>query len=428
MKNNRALFLFFEEKTKILVSYSVLYILILYGFFIYIVPMYGYMGFQWYPDKVKFIEGGILYLCLVAILPSQFNKPSDLFLHIQFVFPVVSMFVLYSASGYPRPYLYYTVMAYLLLFLVIRINYIKIKPINSIKLSSFFFQQLLLILSWTIIGLIILFGGLRYLNFDISKVYDFRTAASENLPGIFGYLSPFASKILLPFSLLIALRNKRKIITILSAAGSVMMFSLTAHKGPLLYPLLVLILFYILTYAHPINLFLYGNIVIVAISIISFLWSELNIIPSLLLRRSYLVPAFLNYIYYDFFSDQFFIFWSQSKLSFGLLDYPYNIDSSHLIGLNYFNNDANGANTGWIGSGYMNAGFFGMIVYAILIGLLLKIIDEYALLTDKQTVVAILVVPFLALAQSTDLPSAMLTHGFMLALIILSFYSTSKEN
>jgi hypothetical protein len=66
---------------------------------------------------------------------------------------------------------------------------------------------------------------------------------------------------------------------------------------------------------------------------------------------------------------------AESKLTFGLIEYPYELNSSHLIGYHYYNNVLTGANTGWLGSGYMHFGFAGMLIYAVIIGLLLGLVD-----------------------------------------------------
>ncbi len=109
---------------------------------------------------------------------------------------------------------------------------------------------------------------------------------------------------------------------------------------------------------------------------------------------------------------------AQSKLTFGLVEYPYDLDSSHLIGYHYYNNELTGANTGWLGAGYMHFGFAGMIFYALLVGLLLSMVDMLVKNREHSISGAILFVPLFVLFQSSDLPTCMLTHGFLLALFL----------
>jgi hypothetical protein len=93
-------------------------------------------------------------------------------------------------------------------------------------------------------------------------------------------------------------------------------------------------------------------------------------------------------------------------------------DSSHLIGYHYSYNELTRANTGWLGSGYMHFGFAGMLFYALLVGLLLSMVDILAKTRRLGISVAILFTPFFAVFLSSDLPTAMLTHGLILALFL----------
>jgi hypothetical protein len=170
-----------------------------------------------------------------------------------------------------------------------------------------------------------------------------------------------------------------------------------------------------------------GYILVILVSLAPFLMNNSEetgqplsriIMGSLLLRRACFVPAHLNFVYYDFFSTHQHTMLAQSKLTFGLVEYPYDLNAPHLIGYHYYNNELCGANTGWLGSGYMHFGFAGMLIYALIVGLLLGMVDTLAKRRELGISVAILFVPFFALFLSTDLPTAMLTHGLMLALFL----------
>lgn len=412
------------EKITVSMWYLIAYVLILYGYHQFIVPVYGYQGFEWRPNTIKIIEG-VLFTCfLPLLLSSDFNKPSDFLLHLQLLFPIIPMFVLYGCESQPRFFVYYTVIAYLLV-VVVATN-VRIKSIRLTKVSPIFLQRLLLILSWIVIGTIVVFGGLKYLNFDFSKVYDIRSEAANRLPEMFGYISPFTYKVFLPFALLLAVINKEKVNAFLAILGSIVMFGLTAHKSPLFYPFAVLLVYFLARWKNPISLLLKGYVFIIVASIINFTLGG-KMIGSLMLRRVYLTPASINYNYYDFFSSNPFALWAQSKITFGAVEYDYDLDVSHLIGSVYYGSELAGANTGWIGSGYMNGGLVGMLVYSVIIGLLISLLDTYGRTLGKAVVVAILFPPLRALMVSSDLPSAFLNHGVILSIFIFMFFSVNDH-
>jgi hypothetical protein len=104
------------------------------------------------------------------------------------------------------------------------------------------------------------------------------------------------------------------------------------------------------------------------------------------------------------------------------------MDTSHLIGLEYYNNEATGANTGWLGSGYMHAGFLSIVLYALIISLVFSYIDKLATrVEDRRLVVAGTFVPIITLIISADLPTSFLTHGLFVNLILIGFLKRTEE-
>jgi hypothetical protein len=171
-----------------------------------------------------------------------------------------------------------------------------------------------------------------------------------------------------------------------------------------------------------------GLIVLVIFAlIIDYLWLE-NLAKEIVTNRFLFIPAQLNFFYYDFFSRNPKIFWLDSKwlLINKIIGYPYSLDLPFIIGDVYFNRPETQANTGWIGSGYAQAGFWGMMVYALIIGELFKYLD-YKALTVGRNFIMISFSPFIvSLFLSADLKTVFLSHGLLLYLIILSVLKSNK--
>ena len=410
----------------ILISYEIAFFLLLSGYYYYIVPIYGYSGFEWLPNTAKIFVGVIITLIVSSVLPTNFIKPSDIFLHLQLLLPILPMLVLYGAADLPGAFVFFTMIAFSVIVLLTRT--IKLKAFKVVNISPIFLQRLLILISVLYIFSIIAFGGLRFLNFDFSHVYELRPEAATALPGIYAYFSPMVSKVLLPFSLLLAIVNKDKILAIVAITCSVFMFALTTHKGPLFYPIVILVLYYILQSRNVIQMLLFGYISVIVVSILGFITGGLgDWVGSLFLRRTYFVPANINFLYYDFFTNNPYVMWAQSKFTLNLLDYPYAHDVPHLIGLEYYSNEETGANTGWLGAGYMQLGLSGMLIYAIIIGLLFCLLDAYSKRINKRIIVATISIPILVVITSSDLPTAFLTHGVILSLILFSLFSKRPD-
>lgn len=403
----------------LLVLYLVGYFLLLLGCYVFVSPIYGYSGFRWTPDIYKIFEGVSLLVLFVVLLPSNIKKPSDILLHIQFIFPVLPMLVLYGVQNQPSAFLYATMLSFMVMMLIVR--FVRLKSIRIRTLTPLLYHHTLLGIGWGVVGTIICLGGWRYFNLNIWRVYEFRTLAANNLPSIFGYILPLTSKIIFPLSFLLAVVRKDIVLALVALAGSVMMFGLTAHKGPLFYPFAVLAMYSVLQFRHKIHMLLLSYLMIIVLSLVLyFLYDDIRF-GSLFLRRVLLVPANINYLYYDFFSSNPFVWWAPGKITFNMIEYNYPLDVPHLIGSVYYNNAEAGANTGWIGSGYANAGYFGMLMYASMIGFLLLSIDCFGKFFGNRIIVPIMVPPLLAVFMSSDLFTALLTHGTILAILLLLF-------
>ncbi|MGB5970515.1 MAG: hypothetical protein WBG70_19535, partial [Spirulinaceae cyanobacterium] len=338
----------------------------------YIVSLFSYNGFE------NSLNLNNLPISIILIFVSSFSiqkpgLPSYFFLHLTLALVIIPSLVIYCGSNIPIQFVFVSVSAFMLMSMTVNILHVprfRSSKINSNKLLVF-----LVILVVAIIGSVLALGGGRFLNFSLAAVYDFRRVAADNLPGIYSYLLPITSKALIPFGATIALLNRRKLILLLLVGLSVLLFGLTSHKSLIFYPFVVIFIYWISRKKHLLNYFLLALIGVVFLSGLDF-WmysqgftSLSGWFGSLFTRRTLMVPALLNWFYIDFFSDNPYYFWSQSALSFGLVEPPFELSSVNLIGLEYFGREETSANTGWIGSGYANAGFIGVYLYSVLIGI-----------------------------------------------------------
>ena len=421
-------------KFLMIVGYVGGYLVLLYGYYVYLAPVWGYYGFLWRPDWGKVVEALIWVVIISWSLPISFCRPSEFYLHFQVLVPILPMLVIYGAMGQSRAYIYAVIFSFYVMLLVVKLSrwlvkLIQFKPICVPKIKQKELQLLLLFIGYSIVISILLQGGVRYFNLSLAKVYVYRSAASSNLPRFYGYINPWASKVIFPFAFLLAFLMKAKMRAFLSIMGSVLMFGLTAHKGALFYPFAVLLFYWIAGAGRrkSLALLLAGYYSVVIFSLIDYWWGIFQgWMATLTLRRVIFVPALLNFDYHDFFSRHSFVYWAQSKITLGMVLYKYSLDVPHLIGLYYFGSSATGANTGWLGSGYANAGVVGMVIYAVLIGGLFSVLDALAKFHDKRVIVAIFVAPMLAVIISSDLPVALLTHGALMGLLLLMFFQTRE--
>lgn len=312
--------------------------------------------------------------------------------------------IVYAASAFPFP----------------RIELTRISPITM--------MWFLALASFGLIFSFFIFGGFRYFNLDFSRVYDLRREAAEDLPGIFAYLYSVFSKTVIPFGITVALLYRNYLFVVFFFCAAILLFGLTTHKSILFTPIVVLGVFFFLAryrrYSVIISLFI---IAIIAALIAAYLDSVYDASPlfgwyeSLFMQRVMMVPPLLDYFFLEFFSENPKYFWSDSRVTFGLVGSPYGgITAPFIIGEAYFDNVAMSANAGFIGSGYSQAGIIGVVVYAICVGLTVSIFQTYGRHLGVPFVAASMLGQFLSMSSATDFLTMFLTHGLLLALIILT--------
>jgi hypothetical protein len=352
----------------VLVLHLCIFLVLAFGYENFIATLYAYQGYEFLPNAAN----GYIALATVAALslltPVGFQRPSTLFFQFTLIFVLMPMLVLFYAEDKNGTFMAEAVAAYV--FSIVLASLLKIKPPGMAFISEERLLHVLLFVLFVYIATVFLLGGGAYFNFDFSKVYDFRDEAANNLPSTFGYLSPLMAKVIVPIGLVLSVLHRKYFITALYLVCAFIVFGLTSHKATVLNPLLVLFVYAASSSRTLIAKFSAGILVLLLLSMADFhFWIAAHQedglfgwVGSLVLGRTFILPAEINYMYYDFFTRNDWVWFSDSKITLGLLEFQYPLDVAHMIGREYFNSDHAGANTGWIGSGYAQAGFAGMLL------------------------------------------------------------------
>jgi oligosaccharide repeat unit polymerase len=425
MKANRI-----KDKLKIYLGYVLYYCSFQIVYQIWVTDTYRYQGFNNEFSIIYALISLLLLFFLISIIQVN-NSPSSYFLHFTLAVIFIPSIVLFVGQSLPLKFIFSTFIAIFVTAIIV--NKIRLKTIYVPKISA---DKIILILLFiallNIVGLIY-FGGLRYVNFNLSLVYDFRRDAAASVPGFFGYLNSITGKVVIPFGIVYSYFSKRWICLILFIASSFSLFALTHHKSPLFVPILILMVLNFNNLKRGAKIFPIFLTFIVVFSGID-LWIHNNYsnlyagwFGALFANRTLLVPSQLNWIYFDFFSDASKYYWSTSKITLGLLDSPYSLAAPNLIGYEFFGNYDMSANTGWIGSGFANAGYLGILLYSFLLGLLLSFLDAYGRKLGDHLVFALFLMPCFTLITSADFTDMLLTHGLVFALLALIFLNPKTK-
>ena len=390
-------------------------------YFFYISDIYNYNGFEHEAvfDKIIFALLSIIFL--YQIIGSSGFK--DIYFHIMLSFTYIPSMVLFGFGGGSYDFFIYS---FLCCFMVIlSASFFRVRSITLFALDEKQFLNILCILSFLYIISIIANGGLRYWNLDINAVYDFRDLAAKNLPGIFNYLSPIFGKVVVPFLICISMILKKRLYLFVGICCSIVIFGLTAHKSPLFYPFVIMMIYYMAQFNLP-KLLLGSLIIICAFSYIDFEnvlgWNEGAsgwIFGNFLSRRALMLPVLINSYFIDFFTSGNNYFWADSKFTFGLIDPPFDLSASFQISKIYFGSSEGQANTGWIGSGFGNAGLMGAMLYSVLIGYVLALFSSISKKVGRNFTISATFIVMFAIFTSTDFTTSLITHGLLFLIVFL---------
>lgn len=419
-------------KIKIVFTYVFLFVVLKSAIF---VDFYMYFmqspALQYKSSDVlaEFIFFGFLVL-FALILPQEFKKPSDILLHIQFIFPIVPMLVLYSHFEIDHGYMYFVILCFLMMIGIVNIKTGNGKGYTQklMNISPFVYSIIFTFLGFLTIVLVLATGVASYFSLDFDKVYEFREDIADAIPGIMGYLIAITTKTLLPALAVMGLLLRKYYFTVLAIAAGVILFGLTSHKAIMFYPI-VSVLIYV--YFSRVSIYYVPLVVAFGVAIAIILIESMEggeWLYILFVDRLLMIPAAINISFYDWFSQDGnpYIFWADSKISMGAVGDPYSIHSTKLIGLHYFGSEQIIANTGWVGSGIAQAGYAGVLIYAIILGYILRFIDILANWHGAIFVTSIGLSPMLAPMLSSDLPNGLLTHGVLVLLLLLYFLRVQR--
>ncbi len=374
-----------------------------------------------------------LLLAFGAFLTSRMEKRASDYLHLLFFLaPIVPMGIISANKGVGLSYYFLVMVAFTISYTISCIKFPKIRI--NLKLGFITEKNYLLIcviLGFFIIAWAIINGGLEYINFDFSQVYEYRRGASDSRGVLLNYILLNYIGTLLALGFAIAFSNKSIFYIFLLLAINVIIFALTSNKSYLFVGAFTMALYIIINTPFPKLYLILGFIsVVVGLTVLYLIFPQQWIWATLFVRRFIFVPAYVNFLYWDFFTQHPFAFWSDSKVSLGLVESVYGRPTPQIIGDFYSGKDFsdtairyNNANTAWLGSGYGNAGAIGVLIYAVLSGIITKFANMLGkLIGNRLAFVALAFYFFTIFFSSTDLPAALLSYGFFSFIIILIFW------
>ena len=345
-------------------------ILLDYAYLGIIADLFAYMGMEKDVNILKIAAAYILVFVLWLITPTRNYKILNIFVNMQLVIMLIPMLTMYGANNESTLYLSIVLICYAVqcLFCMMQKKYVSVK-VNTTNMD---FDRLLPLLAVITVGLCILKFGIPSLKaLNITRVYEIRIENALSFP--LSYLVPWCAKVLIPFGFILSLEEKkyRKSMCYLLLQG--ILYLSFAHKTFLFIIIVAggvwLVCrkrwFYQALYSiFPIGIF-------VSIFIYQVTGNILAI--SYFVRRVLIVPASLKFIYYEYYSSHPKAHFLGSIIGKALeLDSPYEKSIAAQIG-EYMGSPQAMMNTGYLGEGYAQGGYFALVIMSLLLLVICKV-------------------------------------------------------
>jgi hypothetical protein len=232
-----------------------------------------------------------------------------------------------------------------------------------------------------------------------------------------GYIVPWAANAINPMLMALGIARRRADLVVLGLFGQLIIYSDTGYKAVLFSVVLVPLVYFAISRAGrsfgPLTVL--GTTAILAGAVAAR--SRPGDWALALATRVFATPGHVGWYYYDFFSGHPQYHLSHSFLSW-LFPSPYNVDAPLLIGSVYFHQGTD-ANTSFWADAFANFGFTGIVIFTVVCGIVLLILDALGRRRDARIAGPMLAIAGLSLG-STGLFTTMLTQGLALGCVLIA--------
>ncbi len=390
-------------------------------------PVYDYIGFAYQPDTWQLAESIAWQILLVSLTPRDTRTPSTFFSHIFLSMVLTPILSYFAWSGVPREGFYILMLGALTLLAAMRAMPPLVIGVSVRNGHSLAMNVCLALVAVAVLSLVAR-GGLANLNFDLTRVYEFREEGGDGLyQGAWAYLYSWAGGSVTMTLLAYALSTRRRLLALGALAAQVFLFATTSNKIFLFLPVVVIGVFVVLKTRRPV--FTFNLLLTLAFATISVLLVslELAFVADLIIRRTMFTPAFLTFTYMDFFSQHDFIYRSNSLLSLAS-EYPYDTRSTGLVIGNYLGTPQDNAVTGYLGSAYMHWGAIGVGVASVALAGILRFLDGCR--TRGLTAVFVITMSIAGVRTvmaEADLVTGVISHGLGVTLFVLALFAADSK-
>lgn len=389
-----------------------------------VAPVYSAYYLFWNPDWKYFLLTNAMFVTLLIILPKEQDKPSKQLVQLFFFTTIVPLLSFSWVTSQGINYLFLVFVCSLILFFMIRTSKTLVVPLLEFesKMKPIKFVNLIFGISLILTVLFaVRFGGIDFRAFSFDTVYDLR--AEQKSSGIWAYLLNWATKLFIPFCIIVYLTENRKKLFVTSSLMQVFFYLSTGHKTTLFS------VFFLVgcTYLLKKDMWKTGipkmYSLIIGISTLIYLVTDYLMSIAIFPVRQLIVPAQISIAHYQFFAINPKLYFSE-----GLIGKIFNLESPYAVHSTFlFSADGSSNwNTGFLADAYDNGGFITMIAYTLILGMIFLFVDAISRNKVDRYKYTALIAYSIIILNDGSLLTTLFTWGLGLLLVIL-YINASQE-
>lgn len=391
----------------------------------YLTFVITYQGFEADWDLLRLSESYWASLVLAMIVPRRFDRPSDFFIAVLILAIALPNHSYYAWSGGSRVF-FFALLASIGVIALTRNSRFRVPPgVRGLWKPALIgcLASVVFVAAWLAKA-----GAGRLFNLDLSRVYEYREIYNTEVAvGLFSYFSRWAYKVFIVALMAWSLFQRWHFVFVGLALLTLGFFAISSHKQIAIYPFVVLIVFLVVPKRHAGALTVAGMLGVILSSMGTYVLTGMSLAPGFLIRRLFYLPARLNFAYHEFFSENGFIYMANTMEFAWLGEYHFDKPPPLLIS-DWMGMPGAWANNGFLASAYMNFGYVGMAIFAVLTGLLLRCVDS--MVVGKMPVwfgTSVVVVPFISLFLGSDFLTALVGGGLLVSMLLLWTFSAGVK-
>jgi hypothetical protein len=357
-----------------------IYVFLEFYYHFFISDNFQYMGFN--PDLnlikyiiTKFIFLGLLVFSYKIYLRSTFLYAVFLILILFFYLPNAIIFSF--SNGSYAPFLATSFFVSTFLFSPYLRFKLPVFKMNQKNKSRIIFALPFLLL----IPIVLVFKT----NFNLKTlllldVYETRELFSLKMTGMLNYIYNFQVKTIIPIALVFFMVRKKYLWVGLLTLALLYLYVISGNKI-VYFTTFIIVFFYYLgsDYVSKIsNFFIITLALLIATPFIDNLLLGAPILGGTFVNRFLFIPALLTQWYFEFFDGNPFYF-AESHFFNQFVESPYDMPVGFLLTKIYWNEPTVFANNGIVSDGFMNLGYYGVILFSGLFTLLFSLFNSFKL-------------------------------------------------